>query len=91
MFNDRGTLPEFSTYTVTFSAPPGSRAPQSMEEVTFVQALSQYTFTPTAFTLPVLLIVRDVASNPKALATNANTAMAEAVPIVIFCMAISFT
>jgi hypothetical protein len=91
MLNDTGTLPEFSTYTVKLFAPPGSRAPQLIEEVTFVQALSQYTFTPTAFTFPVLVIVLDVTNSPRTVATSANAATAEAVPIAIFCMAISFT
>jgi hypothetical protein len=61
---------------------PGSKKPQSIEVTLLVQALFQYTPTPTAFTFPELGTLWYVVSKlaAKALATIPVIAMAKIAP-----------
>jgi hypothetical protein len=57
MLNVTAVLPVFFTYIVYVDVLPGFRVPHGMVESTVVQPLFEYTPTPTAVMLPVLVTV----------------------------------
>ena len=68
---------------MTVLVAPGAKDPQLIDVTAVVQLLSEYTPTPTVFTVPVLEIVRVVESSPEVLTIVIITAIAEIVPIAI--------
>jgi hypothetical protein len=57
MLNVTAVLPVFFTYIVYVAVLPGFKVPQGIVESTVVQPLFEYTPTPTAVMLPVLVTV----------------------------------